>query len=79
MGIPAWRPMEAVVREKGRVTLPLALRKRLGLRTGDRVIFELERGKFVLKLPNEVKVDDVYGIVKGLRVRLEDIDDAPPE
>lgn len=71
--------MEAVVREKGRITLPLALRKRLGLRTGDRVRFELERGKIVMKMPGEVKMDDLYGVVKGLKVDLEDIDSAPPE
>lgn len=68
--------MEAVVREKGRITLPRALRKRLGLLQGDRLRFEIERGKVVLKPPREVRTRDIYGMLKGVKVKMEEIEGA---
>ena len=41
----------ATLTSKGRVTIPLVVRRRLGLNTGDRIEFvELAPGEFALKL-----------------------------
>lgn len=52
----------ATVSSKGQITIPLAVRQRLGLDTGDRVEFvETADGEFVLK----PAIDDVRSL-KGL-------------
>ncbi|MDK2372763.1 MAG: AbrB/MazE/SpoVT family DNA-binding domain-containing protein [Candidatus Korarchaeota archaeon] len=49
--------MEAVVDSKGRIVLPKNVRKKLGLREGDKVIIILERdGIFIKKLEDPEKV-----------------------
>ncbi|HUX67265.1 MAG TPA: AbrB/MazE/SpoVT family DNA-binding domain-containing protein [Terriglobales bacterium] len=40
----------AKVTSKGQITLPLALRRELGIRTGDRVRFESEHGHVRLRV-----------------------------
>jgi AbrB family looped-hinge helix DNA binding protein len=56
--------MKTTVSEKGQVTIPKALRERLGLRTGDALEFEEERGRLVArKAAPRDRVDAVYGIL----------------
>ncbi len=56
--------MKTTVSEKGQVTIPKALRDRLGLRPGDALEFEEERGRLVArKAPPRDRVDAVYGIL----------------
>ncbi len=56
--------MKAVVSEKGQVTIPKALRDRLGIRPGEVLDFEAERGRLVArKRLAEDPVDAVYGIL----------------
>ncbi len=40
----------STVSSKGQVTIPLAVRKRMGLKTGDRVTFVRENGETVLRV-----------------------------
>ena len=48
------------VTEKGQATIPASIRKRLGIKKGDKVLFRMERGKAVLR-----KVDPVdWGYLK---------------
>ena len=57
--------MRATVTQKGQVTIPKALRLRLGIRPGQILDFKEERGKLVArKVPRQDPVDSVYGILK---------------
>ncbi|MFY9976178.1 MAG: AbrB/MazE/SpoVT family DNA-binding domain-containing protein [Chromatiaceae bacterium] len=49
---------------KGQVTIPAELRKRLGLRPGDRVGFVVEDGAVRL-VRRESRVEAAFGILKG--------------
>jgi antitoxin PrlF len=54
----------AQVTSKGQITIPVSVRKRLGLETGDRVEFiELENGEFVMK-PAVHDVRTLKGMLK---------------
>lgn len=56
--------MKAIVSEKGQVTIPKALRERLGIRAGEVLDFEAERGRLVArKQVAEDPVDEVFGIL----------------
>jgi AbrB family looped-hinge helix DNA binding protein len=56
--------MRAIVSEKGQVTIPKALRDRLGIRAGEVLDFAAERGRLVArKQVAEDPVDAVYGIL----------------
>lgn len=56
--------MKAIVSEKGQVTIPKPLRDRLGIRPGQVLDFEDERGRLVAsKAMAQDPVDAVYGIL----------------
>lgn len=57
--------MKSVVSEKGQVTIPKALRDRLGIRPGTELDFEADRGRLVARKVNaQDPVDAVYGILE---------------
>jgi AbrB family looped-hinge helix DNA binding protein len=57
--------MKSVVSEKGQVTIPKLLRDRLGIRAGEILDFEEDRGRLVaIKASAPDKVDSIYGIVR---------------
>jgi antitoxin PrlF len=57
--------MKVIVSEKGQVTIPKALRKRLGLRPGQVLEFHEEQGRLVaVKTVPRDPVESVYGILK---------------
>jgi AbrB family looped-hinge helix DNA binding protein len=66
----------SAVTRKGQVTIPVGVRKRLGLRQGDRVAFVDEDDRIVLKpIQNDVRA--AFGLVKVRRsVSLGQMDDA---
>ncbi len=52
----------ATMTSKGQVTVPAAVRKRLGLKTGDTVVFVLgEEGEVALRVPHYPDVAAVLG------------------
>ncbi|MFN2543345.1 MAG: AbrB/MazE/SpoVT family DNA-binding domain-containing protein [Actinomycetota bacterium] len=54
----------AQVSEKGQVTIPKAIRDRLGIRPGQVLEFREERGRLIAtKAPRRDPVDEVYGIL----------------
>jgi AbrB family looped-hinge helix DNA binding protein len=58
--------MKAVVSEKGQVTIPKPLRDRLGIKPGQVLEFDEERGTLIArKLIVEDPLDSVYGILRG--------------
>ena len=59
--------MKSVVSEKGQVTIPKALRERLGIRAGQVIDFRDEGGLLVGSKVIEDPVERIYGIVKESR------------
>ena len=65
----------ATLSSKGQITIPLAVRERLGVTTGDRVEFvELDDGGFAL-IPAVLEVTSLKGMVRKPRkpVSIEDM------
>ncbi len=57
--------MKATVSEKGQVTIPKALRERLGIRPGQVLEFTDDHGRLLaVKAAERDPVDAVYGILK---------------
>ena len=57
--------MNAIVSEKGQITIPKRLRERLGLRPGTVLEFEEEHGRLVGRKVTAVDpVDAVYGVLE---------------
>lgn len=58
--------MKAILSEKGQVTIPKALRDRLGLRAGQVLDFTDEHGRLVAKKAAETDpVESVFGILSS--------------
>ncbi|MEK7280039.1 MAG: AbrB/MazE/SpoVT family DNA-binding domain-containing protein [Nitrospirota bacterium] len=57
--------MKTIVSEKGQVTIPKPLRDRLGIRSGQVLDFEEEKGRLVAtKLTTQDLIEAVYGIIR---------------
>ena len=67
----------AAVTSKGQITIPIEVRKKLGLKPGDRVRFiEGEHGEFVLK-PKAGSIKDLEGCFRwtGKPVTIEEMNE----
>jgi AbrB family looped-hinge helix DNA binding protein len=54
--------MRSSVSEKGQVTIPKALRVRLGIRPGDQVEFSESRGRILItRSSDRDPIDEIYG------------------
>ncbi len=62
----------AVVSSKGQVTLPAAMRAKLGIKPGSHIHFELREGELVIK--PELPMSAYYGMLKDY-----DLGDIEPE
>ncbi|MFO8073684.1 MAG: AbrB/MazE/SpoVT family DNA-binding domain-containing protein [Polyangia bacterium] len=63
---------------KGQITVPRAIRKRLGLRPGDRLDFVIERDGRILINPENKRLEDVFGLLAhraGRAVSVEEMDE----
>jgi antitoxin PrlF len=57
--------MKSIVSEKGQVTIPKAVRAKLGLRPGTVLEFEADRGRLIgRKAGGRDVIDEVYGTLK---------------
>jgi AbrB family looped-hinge helix DNA binding protein len=56
-------PIRATVSTKGQVTLPAAMRAKLGIQAGSHIRFELRGQELVIK--PEVPMSAYYGMLKG--------------
>jgi AbrB family looped-hinge helix DNA binding protein len=64
------------ITSKGQATIPLAIRRRLGLRPGGKVAFVLEKDRVVLKAVKR-DIGSAFGLVKAKRrVSLRDMEKA---
>lgn len=60
-----YKSMKTIVSEKGQVTIPKPLRDRLGIRSGQVLDFEEEKGRLVAtKLTTQDLIEAVYGIIR---------------
>jgi AbrB family looped-hinge helix DNA binding protein len=66
--------MKATVSEKGQVTIPKALRDRLGIRPGQILEFETADGRLIARKAASVDpVDAVYGTLKADGLTVDEI------
>jgi AbrB family looped-hinge helix DNA binding protein len=68
---------ERQVDEKGRITLPKALRDRLGVEAGDSVVIEFEAGQIVVKPDQSVSRAEFIESMRGCITEETRADDAP--
>jgi AbrB family looped-hinge helix DNA binding protein len=66
------KEVEAIVSSKGQVTLPAAMRAKLGIQAGSHIHFELRGNELVIK--PELPMSAYYGMLKGY-----DLGDIEPE
>jgi AbrB family looped-hinge helix DNA binding protein len=61
--------MKSTISSKGKVTIPVEIRKRLGLRPGTPVTFELRKGGVLMRkgAPGRHPVDRVFGTLRQRR------------
>lgn len=64
------------ITSKGQITLPIAIRKRLGLREGDHVVFDVDEGGVVKLRPerDENRFGKYRGVGVGELKRKADVD-----
>jgi AbrB family looped-hinge helix DNA binding protein len=55
----------ATLTSKGQITIPLEVRRKLGLKPGDRIDFVLEKSGEVLLKARKRPLDDLFGILQG--------------
>ena len=65
-----------MVDERGRVTLPAWLRKRLGLRPGSKLEVRIEEGRVVLVPVRRIRARDLLGIAGPEDVDIEEVENA---
>jgi len=65
-----------IVDDRGRVTLPAWLRKRLGLRPGSRLEVSLENGRIVLAPLRRLRARDLLGAAGVEEVEVEEVEKA---
>lgn len=58
--------LNSPITSKGQVTIPAALREKLGLKPGDKVTFAEEAGKVILQRV-ETRVESVFGLIKATK------------
>ena len=56
----------SAVTQKGQVTIPASLRKRLGIQPGDRIAFVEANGNVILK-PVESDIESLFGLIKATK------------
>ena len=56
--------MKAIVAERGQVTIPKALRDKLGIRPGTTLEFEASQGSLIARKAETDPVSSVYGCLK---------------
>lgn len=66
----------STITTKGQATIPVAVRRALQLKAGDRVQFQQEGDRFFIK-PAPSRIEDAFGIVKAKRgATLAELDQA---
>lgn len=61
----------AKITSKGQITLPIAIRKKLNLKDGDKVVFIEKDGNYIIVNPVSLAIDEVREEFKGEAKRLD--------
>jgi len=64
------------LREKGRITIPVSIRKALGLREGDRLQLSVDQGAIILKPERVVTAREIKGIIGPVKVKIKEVEEA---
>ena len=56
---------KAVVTKKGQVTLPKRVRERLGIKAGDKLLFEVEDDGFRVRVLHRRGIDELFAALPG--------------
>lgn len=64
----------SVLTSKGQITIPATVRKRLHLKSGDRVDFRVREGQVVL-VPLGKSASDVFGLLSGKKNSVVTVDE----
>ncbi len=68
--------MDVRLREKGRITIPVSIRRALGLREGDRLKLSVKQGAIILKPERVVTAKEIKGILGSVKVEVEEVEEA---
>jgi len=68
--------VDVKLREKGRVTIPVAIRRALGLREGDTLQLSVGGGAIVLRPERIVTAKQIKGIIGPAKVELDEVEEA---
>jgi antitoxin PrlF len=55
----------ATVTSKGQITIPVKIRNKLSLKTGDQVFFMEEKGKIVFRNASQIALSSIQNEMKG--------------
>ena len=67
-------PIKVVVDERGRITIPSEIRRRLKLRRGMELVVEVKDDFIVLKPVRRIKAKDLLGLAGSEEVNIEEIE-----
>jgi len=68
--------MEIKIGNKGRITVPLKLRRLLGIREGDSLVVEIA-GRGIFLKPKGASIKETWGSAKLDKVEIEEVEEAP--
>ena len=71
-----WDNLEVVIRDKGRITLPIEVREALALREGDKLELTVEKGAIILKPKHTLRVRDLKGVLGTFEVDIKEVEEA---
>ena len=67
-------PIKVVVDERGRITIPSEIRRRLKLRRGMELVVEVKDDFIVLKPVRRIKARDLLGLAGSEEVNIEEVE-----
>ena len=67
-------PIKVVVDERGRITIPSEVRRKLKLRKGVELLVEVEGDFIVLKPVRRIKARDLLGLAGSEKVSIEEVE-----
>ena len=55
----------AKITTKGQITIPLEIRKKLGIKDGDKIVFIEENGRIIIENPVKIALKDIQNAFQG--------------
>lgn len=67
-------PIKVVVDERGRITIPSEVRRKLRLKKGAELVVEVEGTSIVLKPLRRIRAKDLLGLAGSEKVSIEEVE-----